>query len=41
MSMTDLTSWKETLRQSLEQRDARELLASDVYEACTYFQEFS
>lgn len=34
--MTD-TSWKEVLLQSLEQRDEREQLCSDIYEACTFF----
>jgi hypothetical protein len=34
MSMADTTSWKETLLQSLEQRDAKEHLSSDIYEIC-------
>jgi hypothetical protein len=37
MSTTDTTSWKETILQSLEQRDAREHLAFDVYDACNSF----
>lgn len=29
------TEWKDTLLQSLEQRDEREQVAPEVYEACT------
>ena len=28
------SSWKETLLQSLEERDARELLSAEIYDAC-------
>ena len=32
--MMEESNWKEDVLQSLEQRDARELLSSDIYEAC-------
>jgi hypothetical protein len=31
-------NWKEVVLQSLEQRDARELFFSDIYEACIHFR---
>jgi hypothetical protein len=31
-------NWKEVVLQSLEQRDARELFSSDIYEACIGFR---
>src|SRR5271155_886753 len=37
-SVMEEPNWKEVVLQSLEQRDARELFSSDIYEACIRFR---